>query len=267
MKFDPSEYNLKNVVPSAELKKQRNMIYKLDRTNPKFKSTHIVPLEKCVSFIGSQMSSPTDPLTSTARQLLDNPNLNDNDTSLYRFYQNFRPRTYAEVFHVESKFYKGLSSHSFFYPWLHERYHPIRSHKDMRLGLFGPKHDSHVEHRVIRLKNLLKTLKKHDYRPGMLNDVSGGYVTGYYLYDEKGDYRFVVVRGHHRVASLIALGKTEIPVLIDSIGGHPVYPEQVIRGCERVDLKNINNWPGVKSGQVTVDDARDHFNAFFRQRY
>lgn len=77
-----------------------------------------------------------------------------------------------------------------------------------------------------------------------------GHIEGYFLKKQQ-DYKFFVMGGKHRAASLCHLGYDSIPVKMRS-------------GCPRViDRRDAEDWPLVRSGEIDVKLARSIFDRYF----
>ena len=199
-------------------------------------------------FIGSNFYY-NDPLTNTAIQIIHNNNIKLEDTELYKFYNNFQPNNYAEVFNIKNSIIlKNLSQYSYFYPWIHKSVTDT-----FRAGLFGPKDITNVEHRVLRLKNLITLIKKYGFKP-LNNDIIEGYILL-----NNNDYRFLITSGHHRCAVLTAFHKLNI-FNFDKI---IVTIDNNRQKISIANINNIKNWPGVKSKYISEEEATEQFNNFF----
>lgn len=141
----------------------------------------------------------------------------------------------------------SLSKYTLFYPWFHK--YPQRF---LVPGMFGPKDPNVAYLRFLRLKNLIELIKKFGYLPTK-NDV----VMGYILLNNK-DFRFVITAGAHRCSVLYALNKSiNMTVVNDTL--------RVKNNFHVIDLKNIKDWPGVKSGYTKSIDAKEMFLSFFKK--
>ena len=108
-----------------------------------------------------------------------------------------------------------------------------------------------------RTINTYLSIKERGYNPELFSDKSlnHGFIRGVMLKNDN-DYRFVVLGGQHRVASLSLLGYEHIPVIFQ----HFLYnPTPCI-----VDLKNLLNWPVYKMGIYDENAAITVFKAFFK---
>ena len=199
------------------------------------------------------LCDPINPLVNTAKQLLLNSNIKLEETYLFKYFQNFKPKNLAEVFFLDTKDDKNkslsrlsnLNQYTLFYPWFHE--YPQRF---LVPGMFGPKDISYPRLRYIRLKNLIFLIKKYDYIPSIDDQVCG-----YKLIDDY-DYRFVITAGSHRSSVLKALNKkTHISVKFDEF--------RINKNFFEVRIQNIKSWPGVASGYISEKEAEKLFLSFF----
>ena len=208
-----------------------------------------VDLDK-LSFDNSiNITDPINPLVLTVNEINLNPNIKLEETSIYKFFNYFRPKNLSQVFfinHNKNKLQK-LSQFTLFYPWFHK--YPK---KFLVPGMFGPKDIPFPYSRFIRLKNLITLFNDYGYIPDE-NDI----ISGYKLKIEK-DYRFVITAGAHRASVLKSLyfetNKT-INVKYDKL--------RIDKKFFIIDLKNIELWPGVKSGYISRNEAEKFFLSFF----
>ena len=209
-----------------------------------------VPIDKFSGFEGHYYYNEKDPLVTTAKQLIENPDLDLTDSYLFEYYESFQPQTYGEVYRLNKKNKLHLLPQtSFFHPWLH--WIPT---KLFRAGLFGPKHITNVEHRLLRLKNLIKNIQDLGYRPSADDIVEGYILLG------KDDYRFLITGGHHRIAVIAACHQTSKAFHFNEV---LVKYEKERSNVKIVDVSKIDDWPGVKSGYLTKTDAEEMFNSYF----
>ena len=208
-----------------------------------------VNIKKFSGFEGSYYFSGNDPLVNTAKQLIENININLDETYLKKYYDNFQPKTYGEVYHVkkENKLHE-LESTNHFHPWISK--YPTNQ---FRPGLFGPKDISNVEHRVIRFKNIINNINKYGYIPSNDDIIEG------YILLRNNDYRFLITGGHHRVAVLTAMHMNNTDLYNEVI----VKYEKKRSNVKIVKESDIKNWPGVKSGYLNKIDALEMFNNYF----
>jgi hypothetical protein len=177
---------------------------------------------------------------ATARQLAADPGIGHRDTVLARFYQTFRPATFAELsfanperdvprtsrlWQVKTSEYKDV------YPWSSdlERW-PNHVPPHLRLTEYGPVGDEIVQLEVWRLRRLVASISRDGYRP---LETSG--TRGYFL--KAGPKAcFIVKSGFHRAVTLAALGYTDLPVLLSTTAPR------------LLTLDSLEHWPMVKNG-------------------
>tara|TARA_B100001059_G_scaffold109603_1_gene109672 strand:- start:7726 stop:8496 length:771 start_codon:yes stop_codon:yes gene_type:complete len=209
----------------------------------------LVNIHKFSGFEGSYYFSGNDPLVNTSLQLLKDINIRLEDSYLFKYYQEFQPNTYGDVYHlnINNKLHQ-LQATNHFHPWMH--YGPTNQ---FRCGLFGPKHITNVEHRITRLKNIINNINKYGYIPSN-DDIIEGYIL---LKDD--DYRFLITGGHHRVAVLTAMYMNDNSKFNDILVKYEKYRTNI----KIVKEKEVENWPGVKSGYLNTEDALEIFNKYF----
>ena len=213
-------------------------------------SPFYVAVDKFSGFEGHYYYNEKDPLVKTAKQLIENPDLDLVDSYLFEYYQSFQPQTYGQVYQLSKKNKLHLLPQtSFFHPWLHSAPTNV-----FRAGLFGPKDITNVQHRVLRLKNLIKNIQDFGYKPNT-NDIVEGYILL-----AKDDYRFLITGGHHRIAVVTALHQTSKFFHFNKV---LVKYEKERSNIKIVDVSKSEDWPGVKSGYLTKADAEEMFNSYF----
>ena len=198
----------------------------------------------------------SEPLTATAEELIQNPNLDFDQTTLHRYFETFRPKSLSEsLFIDDSTELDSISPYLYFRPWIHSK--PTIPTG----GLFGPKDNSAVQHRVYRTLNLIELLSEYSYVP-TANDIVMGFVLKH-----ADDFRFVLTVGHHRVAVISAFvrqGITSDDRLLVKIDNRD---SQI--GTDQIgifDRLNSKQWPGVASGFISEEGALKLFDSFFCDR-
>jgi len=118
---------------------------------------------------------------------------------------------------------------------------------------FGPVSNDKLKLEAKRLDHCLQSIKKDGYliNRGFPKE-DNGLPRGYFLISDSGDWVFVVVGAKHRVAALVWLGWENIPVCCE-----PHFPRCIFES-------DILSWPGVSSGEFSIDDAKLIFNSYFR---
>ena len=219
------------------------------------KNTVLVDLNK-LSFDNSiNINDPLNPLVSTVSEVSLNPDIKLEETSIYKFFNKFKPKNLGEVFfidynasNVKNNKLSQLNQYTMFYPWFHK--YPK---KFLVPGMFGPKDISFPLIRLIRLKNLINLIKTYGYKPDE-NDLISGYIL-----KQKKDYRFVITAGAHRASVLKSLNfNTDNKI-------HVKYDDfRVDKNFFIVNLDDIDLWPGVKSGYMSKVEAEKFFLSFFK---
>lgn len=237
---------------------QSNQIDKRDKLNAEIfninneidiSKVYKIKINKFVGFEGNHFLSGNDPLVETTREIVINSRIKFNKTFLYKYFQSFQPKSIGEFYNLKkSNKLHTIKSTKEFHPWSNN--FPI----GFRAGFFGPKDDSSIKFRAIRLKNLVKNIKKFGYVPSKADIIEG------YILKKKEDYRFLVTAGHHRVSvmSLIHLmDKRKFKYLKAKFKSYP--PNNFLIFKE----EDIMKWPAVKSKFISQEDALEMFNKFF----
>ena len=113
-------------------------------------------------------------------------------------------------------------------------------------NIFGPVTSQRIVVECERLLAVTESILKKGYRSGYRN---GEHVTGWLLINESNEWIVDIGGGKHRIAVLAALGYEKVPVVLSS-------KRLVFRG-------RANDWPGVRSGQFTVQEAKLIFDNVF----
>ena len=203
----------------------------------------LININKFTTFDGQNYNN--NPLIKTSLELIKNIKLEKEKSYLYYYYQFFQPKTFSELFNISlDNNLSQLKSTTIFFPWIHKS--PI---KNFKAGLFGPKDITNVEHRIIRLKNLINNIEEYGYIPSN-NDI----ITGYILL-KKNDFRFLITGGHHRVAVLAALNEKK-----NKYNKIMVKYERKRSNIKIVSENDVDDWPAVKNEYVGSKDALELFH-------
>ncbi len=249
-----SEYLLAQQKSNIFLKRviQRKEIISKDiDLNNELNSTEIynIPINKFVGFECNHFLSGEDPLVETSKQLIENPDLNIFESYIYKYMKSFQPKTLGKLYGLNKKNkLHRINSNKKFHPWIDK--YPT----GFRVGLFGPKDNSSILYRIIRIKNLINNIQKYGYLPSK-DDVIEGYVL-----KNENDFRFLVTQGHHRVAVMSCLSlinKNQFQKV--GVRCKPFYPSKK----NVFNSEDVLNWPAFKSGFLIAEDAIEIFNKFF----
>ncbi len=208
-----------------------------------------VDINKFVGYEGAYYLNKDSPFVKTVIQLMRTRNLKVEDSFLFDFFNKFQPKNYGELYGLSknNKLY-SLSSTTIFMPWIHQ--FPVES---FHAGVFGPKDKSSIKHRLLRLKNIINNINLYGYIPTEEDCIEG------YIAILDNDYRFVITGGHHRVAVLKALNK------LNSKDYNLINVKYDLMRVNYKDVTNkeINDWPGIKSGYVNSVDSLEFFEKYF----
>ena len=209
-----------------------------------------VDINKFTGFHGYYTFHEDGPLLKSAIEIYQNPNIKVKDSHLYKFYENFQPKTYGEVYKLNpNNSIYNVSSFLDFKPWLNS----FVDNKIIKKGIFGPGEINEVEHRLLRLKNLFKNIKDLGYVPSEKDIIKG------YILLSKDDFRFLITSGHHRVSILKAINYFN-PNKFKSVD---VAFEEKRSNLKFIDQREIDNWPSVSNKFCSKEDALEIFNKFF----
>lgn len=171
-------------------------------------------------------------------------------TFLHEFIAAHRPETLSELlFGSNAPEYAPLDTLSplvKFQPWHPDMVNTV-DFVGQREASFKTISDEHVRAEARRQAAAVDSLRANGYEPELRRR---GYLKGRLLLS-RGDYRFLVEDGNHRLGALNALGVGEIAVRFNP-DGPPI-----------VDEDEVDSWPMVASGACSRDLAirllRRHF--------
>jgi len=171
--------------------------------------------------------------------------------SLRAYYHEHQPRDILERHFLRTA--KGRRVPDRWGPWLveaNDRWLPGEGGLGPEHGIqaFGPVSEEKLHLEASRLDRVLESISERGFRPEM-----GGFPRGYFLMDEDGDWVVIVRVGYHRVSAMVHLGFPTIPLQF-----HPDYPRVVRR-------KTWPDWPLVKDGSLTRDEALNVFDQYFNE--
>ncbi len=171
-----------------------------------------------------------------------------NETPIFDFHNSFLPKTFFDVSGI-----KGSEALPIFvYPWGSFSDGSATSSKDIKTSRFlGPSDESLIISEVDSIINLCKSIKEKGFDPyGYLHSDINGTI----LISADGSKRVcVVMQGNHRVAVMSFLGFKSIAI----------KPGVTCLGF--VHESEVESWPLVKAGVVSVNCALEIFNFFIRK--
>jgi len=208
-----------------------------------------IDISKFIGYQGVFIYEGEAPLLKTAIEIYRNPEINVEESFIYNFYKNFKPRNYGELYKLSNtNSLNKISSYIDFKPWIHD----FPNYEKKSKGIFGPIDKIEIKHRIIRIKNLFANIENYGYVSNEDDIIKG------YLLLTKNDYKFLITAGHHRIAVLKTInifnkGKfNDICVKFDNN-----------RTTQKIiDIKNINKWPAIASKYCSKEDALELFNKY-----
>lgn len=211
-----------------------------------------IELEKFRSFDGATFNENTNPLVRTAIQLATQDRLEAENSHLFHYCEQFRPQSYGELLDITLHGKVGKwSQYTNFRPWSDSR--PWFAKRN---GIFGPKDLSFVEHNILRLGNLINSIRTFSYLDNPKYIVKG------YLLKYGDEERLVILEGHHRVAVLTALtylGEYTSPFISIALGSSRSW-----KNCGLIFRReHVLQWPSVRSGLISPEIAEKIFDHYF----
>ncbi len=187
------------------------------------------------------------------------------DTSFYRFCHAYNPLNARDVFFPGSLSHPRLKDvridpdFSKFrvpeFPLFWSRPYQIRRYMVKQSNFSESIDNTHIlskaEQHFHRSSVVFRSIKQEGFQiPTEGPSLSQAFICGVLL--KRGpDLRFVVTSGQHRVGALVALGWTDIPVLLDN------------HFAPTVDRKFAAHWPIVTENLYTLEAALACFDRFF----
>jgi len=172
------------------------------------------------------------------------------ESYLKKYYTKFCPSDTYEVFFSSTKIlnqsHEGLTG--FLLPWNNK---PKIDYKNKKLMYSGPMSDDEGKHELRRLLEVYNSIEKNGYYKRKSSSLlDSNHIQGYFL--KKNDcYKFIVLHGKHRIASLSVLGKSYAPVTFD------------LCNPRVVDISSLDSWPQVRNKTYSREVALKMFNSFF----
>jgi hypothetical protein len=233
------------------------MIQLLRKAASKFKQTtkdasliKEVPLKDCVHFCGfkygGQQYHPYETYITGLKEGMNSKVLKDQFISFLRYYQ---PDSLNDALGISMKKKYPIWK----YPWdRHENYDfpdfinldpddviDILTHHSKK-GILSYK----IDQEFYWMERALKSITKQGYVPRKYS-----YLSALMFEDNRGECRYLLLDGNHRISAAYALGWNVIEI--------QVSPENIIRE------KDVTNWPSVKNGFFSAEDALLIFRKYF----
>ena len=165
------------------------------------------------------------------------------------FYAEFAPENLCEMYRLDKSGLTGEDLAPWEMPWLWRERKAPKGEGGLKPGdgvsFFGPCTPRKVDLEMRRLTETVSSIRKKGYLPD-----SHGHIEGYFL-QRDDEYRFFVLGGKHRTASLCHLEARRVPV-------------KLRKNCPRVVRReDAANWPLVRSGDIDIELARKVFDTYF----
>lgn len=248
---------------------------------PKSEPVISFPVEAVRSFWAAGLMGEVgkgNPFVETAVELLLDPSLVYENSSLSHYYSSFTPKSVVDLLGVPASTleegYSKLPADSTVMPWwpsrgktqpsrfaeeqqkasaLEYRKHGGRGTvKGNGLSLFGPTSESKGRVELERLRRLVRDIGTRGYSRSAGRD---GDITGHLLVSAVGKTAVSLFGGLHRAAVLAALGEPTIPVRLNFT--------IISRANYESDLPK---WPHVANGLYSKEGASNIFRSYFAGR-
>ncbi|ABR46958.1 TPR repeat-containing protein [Alkaliphilus metalliredigens QYMF] len=216
-----------------------------------------VEIEKCRDkFAFGYEEHGWHPFVALAQEYLEKENLTYEESILKMYYEKFQPQNLQQAL-LDPKHspLNPINKGWIGYPWTWNTRNKViidQKFGETRPGgnhFFGPNSHEFGKNEFQRIIINCELIKSVGYQPEGFAD---GYISGYML-KTKGDYRFIVTEGQHRMAALVALGYKTIKCRF-------IQKEEYPRV---VNIKDSKRWPQVINGAYSKKVAEKIFNMFF----
>lgn len=189
------------------------------------------------------------------------------ESPLSAYFEAVQPLSAAQFFGIRSDRLSSLTPIAAEWPWTGPSGRPVqlRRHntvaKEARVNGWdlaaghgwqhvGPVTEEKLRLELERTANLVRSIGRSGYRAEQSGLRRGlDQIRGLLLVNERGEWRFVVDGGEHRVAVLAALGHATFPGVVRPDG---VYYRS-----------GVEEWPGVAAGDVGTKEATRLFDRVF----
>jgi hypothetical protein len=190
-------------------------------------------------------------------------------TKWYNYYKTFNPKNLDDIYKINSKTLKKLPAETIFEPWTHGKPVPLDGvwgEAARRAGMYGIKDDDFIYKQIKQTKELINSIKSKGYIES--DNVKNNVVTEILKYKEKKKY--LIISGHHRTNVLKALNYKNINVFLNN--NIFLKPKNLINNKRYsgkksyksvIDYDNAENWPAVKSGFISIEEAQKMFLSYF----
>ena len=226
-----------------------------------------MPIARCVDTLGrSYGPEGTNHWVIFLREYFRNPSISIQQSSLYSHFNSFTNTDADNVWFSEIRAIDALGAfvppRRMVYPWSPEIFVVRVANADPDRGEndWGPSSLSRIKAEHQRTINIFNSIKNSGYRPEDFLDRYGLYPYPWGVLLKKGDeFRFIVISGKHKLASLSVMGHTTVWV---KFAPHCRHEQDTIPSV--VDFDNAENWACVRHNIYTPEQARTLFLIYFR---
>ena len=225
-----------------------------------------MPIARCVDTLGrSYGPEGTNHWVTFLQEYSKNPSLSIQESSLYSYFNSFTRTDAHNVWFSEIRAIDALGAFvppcRMVFPWSPEVFvraantGPAKGQSD-----WGPSSLSRITAEHQRTINIFNSIQNSGYRPKDFIDRYGLYPYPWGVLLKKGDeFKFIVLSGKHKLASLSVIGHTTVWVKLA-----PHYSHARDTTPSIVDFDNAENWACVRHNIYTAEQARVLFLVYFR---
>lgn len=228
----------------------------------KFHERFNVSIKDCVNAYALPFNSKLNPITETARMIIENQLISYNESPLADYYERFQPSSLIEALRLDcsdlneteiNQLESFLDPQNAPMPWTPVNHFLTKKYIQNRHDYGPKKFDSkYGEPRFKKILMLCQSIQRYGYKNIQTKTELKTNIRGILL--KKGnEYRFLVFNGNHRVGVLAALGHDRVPVIFNA--GFPSI----------VDYDQAEHWPCVKKSIYSVKAAQVIFESYFKQ--
>ena len=164
-------------------------------------SSRFIPSQNLRNIFGRKFDNQNH-LVSTARQIIQNPDLDFRDSSLFHYHNTFMPASTNVAMELAnlSRIYPVFE-----YPWGHFNLNRKAPKTAAKSRFCGPSSNEQIKAEFNNMKALIKSITEDGYQPILKRSlIFGTFVC-------RGHKKvFIPLQGNHRIATLVASGKKYI---------------------------------------------------------
>lgn len=205
----------------------------------------LINIDQAVTIFGRQFSEEGfHPIVQTIKEYQNNEKISVENTSLYRYHNEFTPEDMCQAFGRESSM---CDLPLFVFPWGRFRLGCNKLKDPLKSRFCGPTELDRIQKEFLDSINLYLDIKNNGYQIIRRRSVIGGT----FIINKNLDKRFIVLQGNHRMSALTALGHKK--VLVYTMPGY----------LNKIDENKIDSWEEVRRGNCSKNLALEIFRLFF----